>query len=104
MNEFTTSQFCYIGMHLANKQDNGLHISADEITQMAQEHTLVSWIEKNVCVVDFWNDDMKRVMDVEFDSLANCEDFGIQKDGIALLIAFCFAFAQNLPTRTIHDL
>ena len=66
--------------------------------------TLVSWIEKNVCVVDFWNDDMKRVMDVEFDSLANCKDFGIQKDGTALLIAFCFAFAQNLPTRTIHDL
>lgn len=61
-------------------------------------------LKKNVCVVDFWNDDMKRVMDVEFDSLANCEDFGIQKDGIALLIAFCFAFAQNLPTRTIHDL
>lgn len=46
MHEFTTSQFCYIGMHLANKQDNGLHISADEITQMAQEHTLVSWIKK----------------------------------------------------------
>ncbi len=64
------------------------------------------WLKstKNVCVVDFWNDDMKRVMDVEFDSLANCKDFGIQKDGTALLIAFCFAFAQNLPTRTIHDL
>ena len=32
MNEFTTSQFCYIEMHLANIQDNGLHIIADEIT------------------------------------------------------------------------
>ena len=104
MKNFNTSDFCYLGMYLAKQQDKGLRISADEITQMAMDHTLVSWIEKNVCIMAPWDNDMKRVMDVEFDVLAGCEDFDIQKDGIALLIAFCFAFAKNLPTRTIHDL
>lgn len=104
MLKFTIHQFCYIGMHLAIKQDKGLCISADEVTQMAIDHNLVLWIERNVCAVDFWNDDMKRVVDAEFSALVDCEDFGIQQDGIALLMVLCLVFTKNLPTRTIHDL
>lgn len=104
MTTFTTSQFNYIGKCVAYKADQGLQISVDELLDLIERNKLVTWIEENICSLDFWDSDARRVMDVEFTSIASCYDFGIESDGMARLIAYCFAFIDNLPSRTIEDL
>jgi hypothetical protein len=104
MTTFTTSQFNYIGKCVAYKADQGLQISVDELLDLIERNKLVTWIEENICSLNFWDSDARRVMDVEFTSIASCYDFGIESDGMARLIAYCFAFIDNLPSRTIEDL
>lgn len=104
MVKFTEEQFVYLGLRIANKQDKGLHISVDELTELIENNKLLPWIELNICSLDFWDTDARRIMDVEFWSIANCYDFGIENDGLARLSAYCFAFTANLPTRTLADL
>lgn len=104
MTTFTTSQFNYIGKCVAYKADQGLQISVDELLDLIERNKLVTWIEENICSLDFWDSDARRVMDVEFTSIASCYDFGLESDGMARLIAYCFAFIDNLPSRTIEDL
>lgn len=104
MVKFEQWHFVYIGQHIANKQDKGLHISVDELTELIENNKLLPWIELNICSLDFWDTDARRVMDVEFWSIANCYDFGIENDGLARLSAYCFAFAKDLPSRTLADL
>lgn len=95
MTTFTTSQFNHIGKCVAYKADQGIQISVDELLDLIERNKLVTWIEENICSLDFWNDDAKRVMDVEFSSIANCYDFCIENNGMALLIAYCFAFIKT---------
>ena len=104
MTEFKTLHFSYIGKNAAYKQDKGLRISVDELLDLIEGNKLLPWIELNICSLDFWDNDARRVMDVEFISIANCYDLGIDGDGVALLIAYCFAFIDNLPSRTVEDL
>lgn len=104
MNRFETWHFSYIGKHAAYKQDGGLSIKVDELLDLIEKGKLIPWIELNICSLDFWDNDAKRVMEIEFFSIANCENFGIETDGMARLIAYCFAFIDNLPTRTVADL
>lgn len=104
MTTFTTSQFNHIGKCVAYKADQGIQISVDELLDLIERNKLVTWIEENICSLDFWNDDAKRVMDVEFSSIANCYDFCIENNGMALLIAYCFAFIDCLPSRTVKDI
>lgn len=104
MVKFTEKQFAYLGLSIANKQDKGLRLSITELRTLIEEGKLIPWIELNICSLDFWDNDARRVMEVEFFSIANCEDFGIETDGMARLIAYCFAFINNLPTRTVADL
>lgn len=104
MTTFTTSQFNYIGKCVAYKADQGIQISVDELLDLIERNKLVTWIEENICSLDFWDSDARRVMDVEFTSIASCYDFGIESDGMARLIAYCLAFIDNLPSRTIEDI
>lgn len=104
MTEFKTWHFSYIGKNATNKQDKGLRISVDELLDLIEDKKLLSWIELNICSLDFWDSDARSIMDVEFTSIASCCDFGIEGDGMARLIAYCFAFIDNLPSRTIKDL
>lgn len=104
MKEFQTWHFSYIGRHTAYKQDKGLQISVSELLDLIEEQKLISWIELNICNLDFWDDETKRVMNEEFCSIANCYDFGIDTDGLARLTSYCFAFIDNLPSRSIEDL
>ena len=104
MTEFKTWHFSYIGRNATNKQDKGLRISVDELRDLIEGNKLLPWIELNICSLDFWDSDARRVMDVEFTSIASCYDFGIESDGMARLIAYCFAFIDNLTSRTIEDI
>lgn len=104
MTKFEQWHFVYIGQHIANRQDKGLHISVNELTELIENNKLLPWIELNICSLDFWDTDARRVMDVEFWSIANCYDFGIENDGLARLSAYCFAFTKDLPSRTLADL
>lgn len=104
MVKFEVGQFVYLGMRIANKQDKGLRLSITELKKMLEAEQLISWIEENICHLDFWDNETKQVMEVEFYSIANCYDFGIETDGLARLSAYCFAFIENLPKRTIKDL
>lgn len=104
MTEFKEWHFSHIGTHLAYKQDKGLRISVSELLNLIESNNLIQWIETNVCGIDFWDVEAKYVMNEEFSSIANCYDYGIENDGIARLIAYCFAFVNNLPSRTIKDL
>ena len=104
MSNFTTSQFNYIGKCVAYKEDQGVQISVDELLDLIERNKLVTWIEQNICSLDFWDNDARRVMDVEFSSIANCYDFSIENNGMSLLIAFCFAFIDCLPSITVKDI
>lgn len=104
MVDFKIWHFSYIGKHAACKQDKGLSISTDELINLIEKDKLIPWIESNICVIDFWDDDAKKVMNAEFRAITDCHDFGIENDGISLLIAYCFAFIDNLPSRIIEDL
>ncbi len=104
MGKFEVGQFIYIGMRIANRQDKGLDLSVCELKRMVDAEQLIPWIEENICKLDFWDNETKQVMEAEFCSIANCYDFGIETDGLARLTAYCFAFIENLPKRTIKDL
>ena len=104
MAKFTAEQFVYLGLRITNKQDKGLRLSVTELRTLIEGGKLIPWIETNICSLDFWDTDARRVMEVEFWSIYDCYDFGIDNDGMARLIAYCFAFINNLPTRTVADL
>lgn len=104
MTTFKTSDFSFIGRNLACKQDKGLHLDAAKLEELISNKKLLPWIELNICALDFWDNDARRIMDEEFASMANCYDFSINNDGMAMLIAYCFAFIDNLPSRTMADL
>lgn len=104
MTEFKIWHFSYIGKRAADKQDKGLKITADELSNLIKDEKLLSWIELNICSLDFWDSDARRVMNEEFAAINNCYDFKINDDGMALLMAYCFIFIDHLPSRTIEDL
>ena len=104
MKEFTKTQFVSLGQKIAVKQDAGLKLSIEELEKLINTHKLISWIETNVCIVDLWDSDNKKIMNVEFESLLNSYGtFGFKNDGLSLLIFYCFVFVDRLPTRTLDD-
>ena len=105
MKEFTKKQFILLGQKIVVNQDAGLKLSVEELEKLINTHKLISWIETNVCILDLWDRDNKKIMNVEFESLLNAYGtFGIENNGLSLLIFYCFVFVDNLPTRTIEDL
>lgn len=104
MTEFKTWHFSYIGRYAAYKQDKGLKISTNEISDLIESNKLIPWIEFNICHLDFWDNDAKRVMNEEFAAIENCHDFDLNNDGLSLLMTYCFIFIDRLPSRTIEDL
>ena len=105
MKEFTKTQFVSLGQKIAVKQDVGLKLSIEELEKLINTHKLISWIETNVCIVDLWDSDNKKIMNIEFESLLNSYGtFGIKNEGLSLLIFYCFVFVNMLPTRTLDDL
>ena len=105
MKEFTKKQFILLGQKIAVNQDAGLKLSVEELEKLINTHKLISWIETNVCILDLWDRDNKKIMNVEFESLLNAYGtFGIENDGLSLLIFYCFVFVDKLPTRTLDDL
>ena len=105
MNNFTQNQFVFLGQNLIVKQNVGLKLSIKELEELIETHKLIAWIETNVCILDLWDRDNKKIMNVEFESLLNAYGtFGIENDGLSLLIFYCFVFVDKLPTRTLDDL
>ena len=105
MKNFTKNHFILLGQKLAMKQDAGLNLSIEELEELIKTHKLITWIETNVCVMDLWDSDNKKIMNVEFESLLNSYGtFGIKNDGLSLLIFYCFVFVDMLPTITLDDL
>ena len=76
MVKFSEEQFVYLGLRIANKQDKGLRLSVAELKELVEGEKLIPWIELNICSLDFWDNDARRVMEVEFWSIYNCYDFG----------------------------
>ena len=75
------------------------------IRKVIDTYKLIIWIEANVCILDLWDRDNKKIMNVEFESLLNAYGtFDIENNGLSLLIFYCFVFVDNLPTRIIEDL
>lgn len=105
MKEFTKKQFILLGQKIAVNQDAGLKLSVEELEKLINTHKLISWIETNVCILDLWDRDNKKIMNVEFESLLNAYGtLGIENNGLSLLIFYCFVFVDKLPTRTLDDL
>lgn len=100
--------FCMLGFELNGLVDKGEYLSFEDLYKMAEEETLIDWLEKK-CQRDFhWDSDDKKIMSAEFFSLVNATDaernFRITNNGISLLVAYCFKFIQNPPSRTIEDI
>ncbi|MCH5237988.1 MAG: hypothetical protein J1E95_09355 [Muribaculaceae bacterium] len=97
-----TSLISYLNQLLDKKK----WISLQDTYKMCDNHTLVNWIESNTNF-SFEDDDSRKIMNVEFDSFANCyiaEDFGIENNGLCYMIAMCVSFIQNPPTRNVQDI
>ena len=104
--DFIRKPSCYtlLGFQLARLADKGLKVSAKEILDLCYNHTLIMWLESKGVDFSLWSNEDKEIMNEEFDALASTEDFGIENDGIILLMAFCYEFIGNPPTRTVEDL
>lgn len=104
MIEFKISHFTFIGRQATYKQDKGLQISVKELVRLIEDGKILPWIEQNICSLDFWDKEAKQVMVEEFRSLENCDDFGIENDGMSLFISYCFIFINHLPSRKKEDI
>lgn len=104
MVKFTSSQFSHIGQRIAYKQDKNLSLTVDELLGLVKERKLLPWIELNICSLDFWDGEARQIMEVELEVLAYDEFFGIENNGLSLLMAYCYYYMENLPTRTLEDL
>ncbi len=99
--------FCTLGFHINALVDKGESFSVSDILNKAENKTLIPWLEKKIDM-SLWDNEDKKIMSVEFESLANVIDperkMGVSNNGLCLLVAFCFEFIQNPPTRTLKDL
>lgn len=97
--------FCTLGFQINALVDKGESCSVSEILKMAEGGTLIGWLEEKIDM-SLWDDEDKIIMSVELASLSNCTatgDFGINNNGLSMLVAFCFEFIQNKPSRNIKN-
>lgn len=70
---------------------------------MCDNHTLISWLEKNTDLSS-WDEDSKKIMAFEFEAYAQCYGaIGFENNGICYIIDMVLTFVKNPPQLTIED-
>lgn len=97
-----------LGLELNSLIDMGKSVPVDEIVDKCEDYSLIAWLNENTPkTISLWDRETKIIMAEEFASIANAVNyenkFSIYNNGIALLIAYCFVFIQNPPTRNVSD-
>lgn len=100
--------FTMLGLELNSLIDMGKSVPVDEIVDKCEDYSLIAWLNENTPkTISLWDRETKIIMAEEFASIANAVNyenkFSIYNNGIALLIAYCFVFIQNPPTRNVSD-
>ena len=79
--------FCMLGFELNGLVDKGEYLSLEDLHKMAEDETLIDWLEEKCNCLILWDSDDKKIMSAEFFSLANvtCCDkhFRITNNGIS---------------------
>lgn len=101
MNE--TLRFTQLGFHLNALLDRGATLDIDDTRKHIDDRSLLSWLKEtfgdDIDLSLHGPDDQAAVLDL-FESLANAVDsrrkFGVERNGLALLVAYCFEGLQQL--------
>lgn len=100
--------FSLLAMDLNALIDEGKSIPVEDVYRMCSDRTLIDWLDINCrSSISMWDEETKKIMAVEFDSLANCytaDDLGVKNNGVAFILAMCLEFIDNKPSRKIEDI
>lgn len=106
--DFQPGIFTMLGYELNSLIDQGQSLTLDKMLEMCEDYTVIGWLNNNVPnALSLWDDDTKIIMAEEFASMANAVDCErkmlVTNNGICLLVAYCFAFIDNPPSRNLED-
>ncbi|MFR9546374.1 MAG: hypothetical protein SNJ29_12470 [Rikenellaceae bacterium] len=89
--------FTHLCKLLITRIDKGESVSVREISEMAEDKTLVSWIDKEFRF-DMWKGGDKEFMDDLFTRLASessADEFSINNNGLCLLLRCCTSCIES---------
>jgi hypothetical protein len=94
--------YTFLGFHLNSLVDSGEYLDYDETTLHIDNKDVLSWLlQKFPSRLDLslFDDDISEKVESYFESMHNAVDaerkFGVKKNGLCLLIAYCFEAAQR---------
>lgn len=95
-------QFTYLGFYLNSLVDSGKKLDLTETHNQIRNRTIFKWLdEKFSDEIDlslYSKEDLSKLIDF-FESLSIATDekrkMGIEKNGLCLLVAYCFAGVQR---------
>ncbi len=106
--DFQPGIFSLLGFEINSLIDNGESLPKDEVHKMCDDYSIIEWLSnKGFASMTSWDDETKIIMAEEFCALSNVSDdegkFLIQNNGLCLLVAYCFEFIKNPPSRDRKD-
>lgn len=101
---FQPGIFSLLGLEVNSLLDKGESLSIDEVHKMCDDYSIIEWLSnKGFQTMGFWDDETKIIMAEEFRAISCCVDeerkLLIHNNGLALIVAYCFEFIQNPPSR-----
>ena len=90
--------FTHLCSQILHRIDKGGTIKVEKISEMAENRTLVSWIEEEF-LFDLWKGQDKVIMDDEFERIAcisTSDDFGITNNGFCTLARCCILCVERI--------
>lgn len=97
-------KFTYLGFILNSIIDNGGFIDLDIVKNEIENRTIFNYLRRSFgeeLDVSLYTDEEIKEIEDYFYNLDNVADsrrkFGIEKNGICLLVAYCFNALQNNP-------
>ena len=97
------TRYTHLGVQLNSLLDQGKTLDYRETKEHIEDGSLFSWLKEQFASdidLSLYTDEDKREMLDVFENLANAVDarrkFGVEYNGLALLVAHCFEGVQQL--------
>jgi hypothetical protein len=98
-----TLRYTWLGFQVTALLDQGRALDIDDTRKHAVDETLFRWLKDQFgddIQLGLYKDDDRAEVSERFASLANAVDsrrkFGVERNGLALLGAYCFEMVQEL--------
>jgi hypothetical protein len=102
-----TPRYTFLGFELNHLLDQGLSVDIDETRERLDQGTVFEWLEEQFAQEPYYLDlslyeqEERETIIRAFQSISNAVDarkkFGVERNGIALLVAFCLQILQAGP-------